>query len=195
MSKLHFSRVAAGALLAFTLGVPSLSFAAAVDPPIAESAVIHDGFGSARILLKIGQQLPPPGSLVSRATLRVPLSGLVSAKTIRASLHPVTRAWNARSVSWSSGWSRPGGDFNDELFAEVEADLGRNDALTFDVTHLIKEIVEEGVFADGFILTVHPGDGIGYSEEDAARFQGISGATLDVRSRIIGVRSRGRAPQ
>lgn len=177
-------------LLAFALGNPTLSRADSIENPLGEVATIQNNEGDARILFKSSTEFPREGAIVSRATIRVPIVGNGTEREVRLEIHPVTRAWSAGAVSWNSGWETPGGDFNRDLFAEVAADLGRTSTVTFDVTPLVKEIVEEGVFADGFILTVHPGDGVGLRGEDVNALNQIGSADLEIKSKFIGVRTK-----
>jgi hypothetical protein len=93
----------------------------------------------------------------------------------------VTANWNPLTVDWTTSWTRPGGDFDDELYARTRVDLARGaTTATLDVTTIVKEVVEAGMSADGFILSVVPREGDGICVEDLARLAGLASATLAV---------------
>lgn len=73
----------------------------------------------------------------------------------------------------------------------AEADLSTGVALV-EFTPLVREVVEEGRTAYGFLLTLDPADGVGIPAEDAPRFLGISNASLDVSYMRVGPRPRER---
>jgi hypothetical protein len=99
-------------------------------------------------------------------------------------IHPVTRAWNPGTVEWRRGWSRPGGDFDDELPSIAQLDLRTPvSEVAFDVTGIMKEILESGMEAHGFLLTVAPADGIGLRVDDLPRFAGLANAGLELKYR------------
>jgi hypothetical protein len=106
----------------------------------------------------------------------------------------VTTNWNPLTVDWTTSWTRAGGDFDDELYARTRVDLGRGaTTATLDVTTIVKEFVEGGMSADGFILSVAPSEGDGIRVEDLARFADLAGATLAVlyvKMPAIGAASR-----
>jgi hypothetical protein len=149
-------------------------------------AVIENGEGAARILFRGGGFEALANVAISRATLTVPVEGLAEDRAIELGIHAVTRAWDPSTVEWRSGWSRPGGDFDDELLSVARLDLrGGASEMAFDVTALLKEIVESGREAHGFILTVTPADGVGLRVEDLPRFAGLANAALEVKYRAL----------
>jgi hypothetical protein len=79
-----------------------------------------------------------------------------------------------------------GGDFDEELFATADVDLSRGPAsAVFDVTTILKEVLESGMTADGFLLTVDPVDGAGIPVTDLTRFGALATATFDVHYRPL----------
>lgn len=149
-------------------------------------AVIENGEGATRVLFRAGGLEELGDIAISRATLTVPVAGLAEDRVLELWIHPVTSAWDPSSVEWERGWSRPGGDFDDELLSIARLDL-RSAAtdVTFDVTSLMKEIVESEMQADGFILTVAPHDGIGIRTEDLPRFADLASAEVEVSYRSV----------
>ncbi|MGQ0721575.1 MAG: hypothetical protein ACT4PE_08380 [Candidatus Eiseniibacteriota bacterium] len=62
-----------------------------------------------------------------------------------------------------------------------------------DLTSLVKAQVEEGMFADGFLLTVPPYAGEGIRSTSVSRYLSVADATIDVSYREVSrpVRERG----
>jgi hypothetical protein len=149
--------------------------------------VIQDGAGQARIAFRLPEIPSDRAIVVTRAQVAVTLPGAVRDRRLRLWVHPLTRDWNAGSATWTSPWTRPGGDLDEEARVAVEVDLRGNSAV-FDLTPLVKEVVEEGRESHGFLLTRDPDDGIGIPIEDLDRFQGLSGATITVSYVRVGPR-------
>ena len=159
---------------------------------VADVTVIENGEGAARVLFRCPPVHAAEGLAVRRATLTLSITGPSEARTVHLQVHPVTREWDPRTVSWESGWSRPGGDFDDELYARTRVALDRGATTAhLDVTSLVKEIVESGFVVDGFILTVAPRDGEGIRTEDLSRLEGLTGATFDLMYRAVPTIPRG----
>jgi hypothetical protein len=156
-----------------------------VADTVQDVTVIQDGAGSARILFRAGPAVTGlTGTSISQATLTLTTAGLPAARGLRLHLHPVTTPWSAAGASWTSGWSRAGGDIDEEVFATAEVDFTRGTGTAvFDVTGVLKEMLEAGMTADGFILTVNPVDGMGIPVADVARFGTLATATFDLRYR------------
>jgi len=104
---------------------------------IKDVTTIQDGRGSSRILFNLDGAVLPENISIARATLTFDLSGAASAEALRFWIHPVTAPWSAGSVSWTSGWSRGGGDFEETVFARAEVDLSQKGALSIDVTPIL----------------------------------------------------------
>ena len=152
---------------------------------------IDDGEGSARILFRVSELAQLDGIAIRRATLRVPLQGQVDQRTINLRVYPVTTTWNEGTVTWTNGWTRPGGDFDEEVFGRGTLELASGASeLQLDVTGLLKEVVEMDLTSDGFIVSVAPGDGIGLDSDDVSRLR-LAEAEVEVRYRRIRERNRG----
>lgn len=164
--------------------VAQAAFADELTRSVCDVTSITDGEGSARIVFKMDSPIELTDVAVQKATLRFTTSGTAGEeRTKTLLLHPLTRAWTAGAVSWTTPWTRPGGDF-DDLYARREWDLGgRGRVLAFDVTLLVKEIVEHDGESLGFLLTVDPEEGVGLPSEDLTRFEGFSSATIEVHYR------------
>ncbi|MGH2569723.1 MAG: hypothetical protein ACRDGR_00765, partial [bacterium] len=83
-------------------------------------------------------------------------------------------------------WSRPGGDFNDYVYARTEVDLRRSDqVIAFDVSVMFSEMFEELREYHGIILTVPPYRGIGVDTETVPALARFGDARLTVEYRNL----------
>ncbi len=169
--------------ITFTLAVPC--DARQASGGVRDVSVIQDGRGAARVLFRLQDNVRTLSEVsVWKATLRIPLVGLPTEQSIRLRIYPVTRTWSTGTVTWTGGWTREGGDFDAEIFAEKELDLrGAPTEIVLDVTRLLKETLEQRLAGDGFILSVDPRTGSGVSVTDLPRFAGLAASTLDVKYR------------
>jgi hypothetical protein len=60
-----------------------------------------------------------------------------------------------------------------------------NGSAVFDVTVLLKEILEAETFADGFVLTSGSEGVPGITSEDAGFFASLEGASLDLKTSLL----------
>jgi hypothetical protein len=149
---------------------------------ITDVTTITDGLGSSRILFRLGSAIEVENIAIRKAVLHFRGSA-AGERTVPLLVHPVTASWSPGAVGWSAGWSREGGDYDEAVYARVEADLSSSSEVRIDVTGLMKELLESGLEADGFILTVDPRDGAGIASDDLSAFSGLSGATLEMTYR------------
>jgi hypothetical protein len=178
--------------LVFAMVVATLASPVRADEmtsTLTSASVITDGAGAYRVLFRAPGLNGLTDVAVRRAELTIPVAGATARETLRLQVSPVTTSWSAGSASWSSGWSRAGGDFDEELAVLAEVDLAAGSSAAFDVTVIVKELLESGAAFDGFILSVQPRDGTGLSETDAGRFQSLSEATLTVEYRNVPARA------
>lgn len=160
---------------------------------LSDVSVITDPSGNSRCLFRAADLATLQNVAIARAALVVPFSGEAAERTLRLAVYPVTSEWSAGSVSWSSGWTREGGDFDEEIGARAEVDLRGGSAVArFDVTAHVKEWLEEGASHDGFLLTAQPEFGEGVSSDDVSRLGSLTGARLEVVYRTVAARPRGR---
>jgi len=171
-------------LLALVVALPTL--ADRRSEALASHAVINNGEDANRILFKASGLRSLESVAIRQARIEFDLAGVTADRELHLSLCPVTTEWTAGNVSWESGWSRPGGDFDEDLASEVAVDLSRGGKAFFDVTPILKEWLEHGVEFDGFILTVQPREGgEGIRGQDVGRLQGLQGASLVVDYRKV----------
>lgn len=146
---------------------------------VQDLTVLQDGTGQARLLFRTPEIAPGERIIVSDAKLVVPLTGLPMARNLRLWVYPVTRAWSAGAATWTTPWSRGGGDVDDDVHMPVDVDL-RGRFAVLDLTGIVKEAVEEGRPMYGFLVTRDPAEGVGIPLVDAARFTGLGTARMSV---------------
>jgi hypothetical protein len=175
--------IAPGLLLSGAVAQAALLSASGVQ----DFTVIQDGRGSARILFRAGPAVAGlTNTSISHASLTFTTAGTPDTRRLRLRIYPVTTAWSALGVSWTTGWNRAGGDYDEEIFTAADLDLSSGTATAvFDVTGILKEVLESGMTADGFILTVDPVGGVGVSVADLTRFGTLGTASFDVRYRNV----------
>jgi hypothetical protein len=161
---------------------------------VTDVAVIANARGESRILFRTdGLTLPEENLAIERALVKFSLQGEAADRRSQIRICPVTTDWSPASVDWDTGWDRPGGDFNEEVYTRVALEYSRGaHDVTADVTTLLKEIHEEGMEAYGFIVSVQPFEGEGIHLEDVDRFEGLASADLDVSYRLSGPHPGGR---
>ncbi|MGQ0720532.1 MAG: hypothetical protein ACT4PE_03035 [Candidatus Eiseniibacteriota bacterium] len=174
-------------LLMITLAVLLLAGTAAarqMSASVKDVTELLDGAGTARVLFRLEPAERLDGMLVSRATVTFQAVGAPTKGPLRLRVYPVTTVWSAGAVSWTSGWSRAGGDYDDEIYVPVEMDLSSGSAtVELDLTPLVKEAVEGGAATDGFILTTDPAVASGIAAADVTGFFALSAAAVDIRCR------------
>jgi hypothetical protein len=179
-----------GAMAAMILGVSSASLAETISDPVGAFGVMDDGEGHSRILFSLPDvdDASQDGNLVvGRATLTITVLGVPEDRSLALRIYPVTSPWMPGDVDWWTGWESPGGDIDSELYSRAQLDLSMgSSSVVFDMTMLVKEVVEDGQAFDGFLVTLDPEIGIGIPSLDVDRFQGLSFSTLDMDALTIG---------
>jgi hypothetical protein len=166
------------------------AYAASTSLGVQDVAVITNDAGEGRILIRTQDIGDMRSAVLGRATLILPAGGNVEQRRLHVQVHPITRTWDAYGVDWNSGWSRPGGDYLDDVYARCTIDLAAAaGTIGIDVTNIVLEILDGSVEAHGFLLTVPPHDGNGLPPADLVRFQGVRDGRLEISYRTVG---RGR---
>jgi hypothetical protein len=122
---------------------------------------------------------------IRRATLTLPYTLASTAeREVNLRLMPLTTDWSGSTVSWTGGWSRAGGDYDEELYSRARADLRTGSGLlTFDLTVPVKEMAEDGTSLYGFLITVEETEGEGIRSPDLSLVQGLARASVEVAYR------------
>lgn len=146
-----------------------------------------------RILMRLNFPTLAENAAIRRALLFFDYpAGADEGGVLPLRIYPVTTPWNAGAVDWEGGWTRPGGDFPEDLFARAEIELGRNGGTgIIDLTALVKEILEDGFVADGLLVTIDPNFGEGIRVADLAKLEGLASGRLEISSRAVPPRPRG----
>lgn len=65
---------------------------------------------------------------------------------------PVTKTWNSADLSWSSGWSNPGGDYVDTIYSSCLIRTSTDRLTRVDITHIVRMWVDSTLANHGVIL-------------------------------------------
>ena len=161
----------------------SMAHGNAVERSVSDVAYIDNGEGESRVLFRWGDLSELGHIVIKGARLEIPITGSATERALELRFHNLTTEWNAGSVSWSNGWSRPGGDFDESVYSALSLDLGRGaHAATADVSQLLKEVYESGASSEGVLLTLHSDEAEreGIASGDLSRFSSLASATLHV---------------
>jgi len=149
--------------------------------PIEAVRLIDDGQGSYRVLLKLEPIQGIENMAISQAYIAIDSdrrSRLTSPIVLQ--VHPITRDWTPGTVSWTAGWTRPGGDFHDEIYARTAVDPSQlGSEVRMDVESVFREM-RYGTRFYGLILTVAPYRGIGLRSAETQALPGLSAPRLVV---------------
>lgn len=77
----------------------------------ANSTYLETTDGSANGLIKFGLPSVPATALITEATLRLYLASVQSTQPGTLGIYRMVRTWPFPLMSWSNGWTNPGGDF------------------------------------------------------------------------------------
>jgi hypothetical protein len=151
--------------------------------PATDAYTITHESGVGRLLFHVSMTAPEENVIVRRALLRVPLNSIEFSEGMTLRVHPVTTAWSPGQVSWTTGWSREGGDFDDRLRARAEVSSESDGEAIFDITVIAKEMLEHRMSNYGFILTVDPAEGLGVPARELEDLESMEGATVQLEWR------------
>lgn len=142
---------------------------------VQDVTAVQDGEGSTRIFFRLGEIPFSESTLVQRAVLRLPFTGSPTERDIELRVSPVTEARGTPSFETP---------YNEDLAGFCDVSFrGGSGVATFDLTVALKEQLEEGVFADGFVLIAQTADGL--SSSDLSRFGTLSGAQLSLTTLVL----------
>ena len=66
--------------------------------------------------------------------------------------YPVTTAWDAESVGWSTDWETAGGDFDEHGCATYVSDASETMSVSLDLTHVVQRWVSDETENCGMII-------------------------------------------
>ena len=143
---------------------------------------VEDGAGSTRIFFRLGEVPFSQATLIQSAVLRVPFSGSPAERDIELRVSPVTQAWSTPTFETP---------FDEDLSGRSDVSFrGGSGVATFDLTVALKEQLEEGTFADGFVLIAKTETG--RTSADLSRFGSLTGAQLSLKTTVL---PSGRPPR
>jgi len=166
-----WKRAVLGVLLSLLVSSASRATEVSVDFPVV--LAVHNGRGEARILFRAAPIPFTERTVIERAILRIPFTGEAESRTLPLRVCLVTEDWS-RGGTWDTR-------YDPFLLARGEANFRAGSGIaTFDVTALLKEILEYGTYADGFVLTAGRKDRQGITVAEAARFASFESAELRI---------------
>ncbi|MFN8179835.1 MAG: hypothetical protein U0167_18030 [bacterium] len=152
------------------------------EMPISDVRVISDGSGHVRLLVNPGSLLALQGKFVEAAVLTLPMDGQILTRELDVRVFPITRSWESGVVTWTTPWSRAGGDVDERrMCAERLADGERPTTLRLNISGIVREMVDGSIDCHGFLLGVARHQGAGFRPEELARFGGLQGLALRVK--------------
>ena len=81
-------------------------------------------------------------------------------KQLGVQLHPLTSAWSAQNASWTAGWTKAGGDFDQEVASPALLTNQNAGAVSIDVYLSIREILANQRSNYGFIIVPERAEGV-----------------------------------
>jgi hypothetical protein len=168
-------------LVAFMVTSPAA--AEKVSRSVVGVDTIEHESGVGRILFRADLDMEDENVAVRRALLRVPLASHEFSRAMTLRVHPVTTEWSRGSVGWTTGWTRPGADFEDLLHGRTEVSRTSEGEIVVDISILVKEIIEHGAPNRGFILIRDPDEGLGLPASDLSGLGSLAGATVQIEWR------------
>jgi hypothetical protein len=179
-------RILGTAMSVCLLALSGASFASSFESSIRDITVIQSPGGDSRVLFRISDtSLFSREIAIAKVWLRIPLPATRPEAPVHVQAHPILTNWSAGGVGWTSGWSTPGGDIHEELYARGSYDGGRAQSqLTLDLSVILTEFVD-GMEMYGFLLTVPPFRGDGFRGEEIGILSRLSEASLEVSYRPL----------
>lgn len=163
------------------LALPSIAPAERHALALAETRVIASPEGAGRILLGFESAGSLGDVVVSSAFLEVPIPRRMLEQDLEITVYGLARTWRGQSATWTTPWSRPGGDLDESYFGEVTLAAGQmTGTLRMNVTQIVDEIVTRGAPDYGFVLTTPLRSGDGFTAGQRALLGTLSEARLVV---------------
>lgn len=148
-----------------------------ISVSVTDVTAVSDRDGNTRILFRAGPTERMDNVAVRRAWLRW-TTGASDAQRVALQVHAMSGAWSPGGASWNTSEA-----INPEEYSRQEIEVGASREIKLEVTHLLKEVLEQGTAAEGFVLTV--GDGAGLRSDAVDALGDMSQATLEVEYRRV----------
>ncbi|MDI6740819.1 MAG: DNRLRE domain-containing protein [Candidatus Edwardsbacteria bacterium] len=127
--------IAVVAALAFSASALKAESVCAGVAQIATISGQVNGAAISRLLLKFDEIRVPSGSAIDYAELSWPVSSGNGSITIECL--PLATDWNSTTVSWTSPWTTPGGDYRRTGWLYPAVDLSAAGKLAIDMTVIV----------------------------------------------------------
>jgi hypothetical protein len=176
-------RNSASALIVCCLAGTARAGIVEVSVDVAKEIVREDE--QSRVVLKVSDLSFLTDQLVRWASLEIPLPQRTIDRDLELFVYPVARSWDAATVSWTTPWQNPGGDWSEDALGHSRIRAGRTaTSLRFDVSGIVRAVAEGREANLGFILL--PGgdsDGRRFVGNERLMLAALSNATLRVSYR------------
>lgn len=122
---------------------------------ITAATTIAPDSGNARLLMKPVIGLPDTTMVIDRAILDLWVSPQTDDTTyISIRVHPITTNWSSETVSWTTPWTNPGGDFDEVNYAEYAISVPGEQNIQVDLTDLVMRWVDGRLPYYGFLISI-----------------------------------------
>ena len=154
-----------------------------IEVPLRNFAVIAGG-GVSRVLVSTPLTGLPNGAKIVFAEVDIPAflprnyQGILSLIA-----HPVARTWDKNTVTWTSPWAKPGGDFDTTQCARFFLGKKEDAPTKLDVTRFVRAWAEQGRSNYGLILLRPRSEGHGFRAEISGLREQLSQVVLKVTYR------------
>jgi hypothetical protein len=154
-----------------------------IEVPLRDYAVIAGG-GVSRVLVSTPLTGLPNGAKVVFAEVDIPAflprnyQGILSLIA-----HPVARTWDKNTVTWTSPWAKPGGDFDTTQCTRFFLGKKEDAPTKLDVTRFVRAWAEQGRSNYGLILLRPRSEGHGFRAEISGLREQLSQVVLKVTYR------------
>jgi hypothetical protein len=138
--------------------------------PVTDVTTIGGPVGACQVAFRCDPTITGGNVAVRQALVRFDLQGEPEDRALTVRVYPVTAPWS---------FGVPRVVYDAELWSRTEVDLRHSGPVVMDLTNLVKEIVEHGMTSYGFVVAAGPA-AEGMTQGEAARFSGLSSATMEV---------------
>jgi hypothetical protein len=173
-------------LVAFAVLLPGEVEGARQRFEVEEESVIVGPSGQARVLMDFGDLAGLSGGWIASAHVAVDLSEADLTSDVELELYGVEESWAGRSPTWNWPWNEPGGDLDDWSGAEAFVARDRNGGpVRFDVTEIVRQLVSEDTWTEGFLLVARAPGREGLLPAELTRMGGSIPVELEVTFRRV----------
>ncbi len=178
----------------FLLALLGVGHADELTLEMLEVAVMTSEMGESRVLFRTEDWAATSSTVVTSASLTLPSSGWSEADSSEASglfaiqVLPVSEAWSSIGAEWDERWlDASRGSFGVETYARELIDPSRaaRSDFSLDLTGVVKQAIDDGTFANGFLLAVPASEGSGLDERELGAFASLGRARLTIRFKNV----------